>query len=123
MLKDPGFAEAIESPQFDLTGSIGEALDAIHSPTGNVKMMAEDSCLVIAVIVQWLVRYVTKRLMHLLTPEALIVNAQQIPRPFMKAYFEFQKHFSLKNLIKNHQAKRKRYETIVVNFIIEYTCI
>ena len=107
-MKDPGFAEAVESPQFDLSGSIGEALDAIHSPTGNVKIMAEDSCLVIAVVVQWLVRYVTKRMMHLLTPEALIVNSQQIPRPLMKEYFEFQEHFNLKNLFMNHHAKRNR---------------
>ena len=108
LLKDAGFLGAVEKPEFDFKGAVGEALDALHSSKGIVRIMDEDSCLIIAVIVQWLVRYVTKRLMHLLTPEALVVNAQHIPNVLMKSYFEFQEHFSLKILIMSHLKKLKR---------------
>ena len=99
LLKDKGFSGAIN--KFDFKGAVGEALDALHSKK-DVQLMGEDSCLVIAVIVQWLVQYVTKRLMHLLTPEALVVNARHMPNVLIKSYFEFQEHFSLKILINSH---------------------
>ena len=100
LLKDTGFSGAVGKPKFDFKGAAGEALDALHSSKGIIRFMDEDSCLIIAIIVQWLVRYVTKHLMHLLTPEALIIKARHIPTILMKSYFEFQEHFSLKILIK-----------------------
>ena len=75
--------------------------------------MHEDSCLVIAVMVQWLVRYVTKRCMQLLTPEALAINAKYLPQTFVKDYFQFQEHFSLKELIKNHYQMLSNNEWLV----------
>ena len=87
---------------------MGEALDAIHSISGDVKIMADDSCLVVAVIVQWLVGYITKHIFHLMTPEALVVNANKIPKFLMKAYFDCQEHFSFKNLV-NDQIRRLKY--------------
>lgn len=104
--KDSEILEVTKSSNFDLNGAVGEALDAIHHFSGDAPM-ADDSCLVIAVIVQWVVRYVTKHLMHLLTPEALILNAKQLPKSLMKAYFEFQEHFCLKELINCQLHKMK----------------
>lgn len=72
----------------------------MHSSSANVKIMADDSCLIVAVIVQWLVRYITKHMFHLMTPEALVINARKIPTFLMKAYFEFQEHFNFKCLVK-----------------------
>ena len=86
---------------------MGEALDAIHSISGDVRIMHDDSCLVVAVIVQWLVGYITKHIFHLMTPEALVVNANRIPKFLMKAYFEFQEHFSFKKLISDQMEKLK----------------
>ena len=100
LLKDTAFSGAVDKPEFDFKGAVGEALDALHSSKGIVRIMHDDSCLIIAIIVQWLVRYVTKHLMHLLTPEALIINARCIPTILIKSYFEFQEHFSLKMLTK-----------------------
>ena len=108
LLKDIGFWGALEKPEFDFKGAIGEALDALHSSTGIVRFMDEDSCLIIAVAMQWLVRYVTKHLMHLLIPEALIVNAKHIPHVLIKSYFEFQEHFNLKVLINSHLEKLEK---------------
>lgn len=88
-------------------GAVGEALDAMHSVSGDVKIMADDSCLVIAVIVQWLVVYITKQLFHLMTPEALVAHASKIPKFLMKAYFEYQEHFSFRKLIQDQIDKFK----------------
>ena len=108
LLQDHGFSGTVSVPeQFDLKGAVGEALDAIHSESGNAPIMGEDSCLVITVIMHWLIRYVTKHLIHILTPEALVVNAKHIPESVIKAYFKFQEHFSLKLLIKFHLNKMK----------------
>ena len=108
LFNNTGFSGALAKTNFDFKGSVGEALDALHSSTGIVRFMDEDSCLIIAVAVQWLVRYVTKHLMHLLTPEALIINAKHIPNVLIKSYFEFQEHFNLKILINSHLEKLKR---------------
>ena len=90
-----------------MKGAVGEALDAIHSATGEAPIMGEDSCLVIAAIVHWLIRHITKHLVHVLTPEALVVHEKNIPKSIVKAYFEFQEHFSLKRLIESHIKKMK----------------
>ena len=113
LTKDEEFTTEIESEQFCIEGAVGEALDALHSPTGDTVGMHEDSCLVIAVMVQWLVRYVTKRCMQLLTPEALAINAKYLPQTFVKDYFQFQEHFSLKDLIKNHYQMLSNNEWLV----------
>ena len=103
------FDKLLKNEDFDFKGAIGEALDALYSPTGRHPMgMHEDSCLVISVIVQWLVRYLVKRLMQLLTPEALLINAQCIPQSFLKMYFELHEHFNLKNIISNQLENLKR---------------
>ena len=105
LLKDEGFLGALN--KFNFKGAVGEALDALHTRK-EVQFMGEDSCLVIAVIVQWLVQHVTKHLMHLLTPEALVVNARHMPNVLIKSYFDFQEHFSLKILIKLHLEKLEK---------------
>lgn len=97
LLQDPLFSN---HTVIDLRAAIKEALYAIHSHNGNVKnIMTANSCLIITIIVQWLVRYITKHMIHLLTPEALVVNAKRIPKFLMKAYFEFQEHFNFKSLV------------------------
>ena len=108
LLKDTGFSEILDQSEFDVKSAVGKALDALHNSKIEVRPMDENSCLIVAVIVQWLIRYVTKHLMHLLTPEALIVNAKHIPSVLMKSYFEFQEHFSLKILINSHLEKLER---------------
>ena len=57
------------------------------------------ACLVISLMAQWLVSYLCKRLMQLLTPEALIVHLNQIPKCYIQSYLQLQEHFSLKNLL------------------------
>ena len=79
-----------------------------------------EACMVIALIAQWLVRFMCKKLMQLMTPEAAILKrkyatnlyyivcivyvlcCRSIPTSYLKIYLNFQCHFSLKELITKH---------------------
>ena len=67
-------------------------------------------CLVLTLLYQWLVRYCCKKLMQLMTPEALILHHQRIPFSYIKNYLSYQSHFCLKGLIENHYSLLKRTE-------------
>ncbi len=58
-----------------------------------------DALMVIAVLTQWIVNYLCKQLLQLMTPEALAVHYEEIPTPYLENYLNFQKHFSLKDLV------------------------
>ena len=58
-----------------------------------------------ALLQQWLVRYLCKRLMQLMTSEAFILYQNVLPSSYLENYLAFQSHFSLKELIlKYHHA-------------------
>ena len=56
-------------------------------------------CLVVALLQQWLVRHLCKRLMQLMTSEALTLYRNVIPSSYLENYLSFHTHFSLKELI------------------------
>ena len=78
---------------------------------------SDEVCMVITLITQWLVRFMCKKLMQLMTPEALILKRKyvkhviclyytmvyslfrSIPRSYLETYLKFQSHFSIKDLI------------------------
>ena len=61
--------------------------------------------MVVALLEQWLVRYLCKRLMQLMTSEAFILYRNTLPSSYLENYILFQAHFSLKELIlKYHHA-------------------
>ena len=76
---------------------IDEALDVLHQPT--TYQVNTDALMVIAVLVQWFVSYLCKKLMQLVPPEAIPVHCGGIPTMYIRNYLEFQEHFSLKELI------------------------
>jgi len=83
---------------------VDEALHVLfHGPHPSKKdayiAIYEDACLVISLMVQWLVCYLCKQLMQLLTPEALVVHLYRIPKYYTHQYLQHQDHFSLKNLV------------------------
>lgn len=86
--------------------SVDEALQVLYcfpGPGENLGSISAytDSCLVISVLQQWLVRYLCKRLMQLMTPEALAIHHHHIPTSYCVNYLLHQVHFSLKELIWN----------------------
>lgn len=61
--------------------------------------VSPEVCLVVAVLEQWLVRYLCKRLTQLMTCEALILHRRQIPSSYIVNYLACQAHFSLRDLL------------------------
>ena len=81
-----------------------EALDALYnmkSVSEVPKEVSANACLMISVMTQWLVRHLCKRLMQLMTSEALCLHHRKIPASFIQAYLNHQHHFSLKELLES----------------------
>ena len=97
---------------------INEALHVLHnSPDPSVVNAPLEihgsACIVIAVLMQWLVCYLCKRLMQLMTPEALAVHCQAIPNLYVRNYLKFQEHFNLKELVERHLEQLHRNDWLV----------
>lgn len=58
-----------------------------------------EGCMVISLLVQILVRFFTKKLMNLMTTEAVILHRDKIPSSYLEDYLSNQAHFSLKETI------------------------
>ncbi len=103
--QDPEFKEIMsEMDEDEAEASVDEALEVLHCFPGPEENMGScsthtDSCLVIAVLQQWLVRYLCRRLMQVMTPEALAIHQLRIPNSYCVNYLMHQYHFSLKDLI------------------------
>ena len=100
------------TPQGVVQG-VAEAMEKLHeapSPQGgnvpNVGLSPE-GCMMVALGVQWLVRHLCKRLMQLMTPEALTVHRKKMDSSYLVNYLEHHSHFSLKELIRNRLATLK----------------
>ncbi len=63
--------------------------------------LSSGACMVVSLLQQLLVRLFTKRLMLLMTTEAVILNRNKIPSTYMENYLCYQAHFSLKKNITN----------------------
>ena len=77
---------------------------------------SDGACLVTAVVVQWILRFMCKKLMQLMMPESAILNRKYfmsliylcisflicrcIPVSYLETYLNYQTHFSIKELIK-----------------------
>ena len=116
ILSDPEFKEELEKmkegDEVAVRNAVDGALHSIyHSPKSNDDKQLDiflDYCLVIAVLVQWLVSYFCKRLMQLMTPEALINYNLIIPHVYQRHYLRFQEHFSIQELVKYQISKLER---------------
>ena len=102
--KDDQFKRLIETrDKPDIISSINEAFQMLFDAASpDEEYMVEifpDACLMISLIQQWLIRYMCKRLLQILTPEGMAVNYRKIPYVYREVYFKQQEHFSLKNLV------------------------
>lgn len=81
-----------------------EALEVLYT-TKSIsevpKEVSANACLMISVMTQWLVRHLCKRLMQLMTSEALCMYHRKVPTSFIQAYLNHQHHFSLKGLLES----------------------
>ena len=98
ILKNSEFERALEGMNHEKVAIvISEALNVLHQQTATE--VHPDALMVIAVLMQWLVSYLCKKLMQLVPPEAIPVHCGGIPTMYIRNYLRFQEHFSLKKLI------------------------
>ena len=76
-----------------------------RAPIDLTQPLAPVTQLIWSLLVQWLVRYLCKEVMQLMTPEALVLHERQIPALYIRNYLTYQKHFSLKDLIQQQLDK------------------
>ena len=57
---------------------------------------------------QWLVTHLYKRLLQLMTPEALITNHKKIPPHYISHYLNYQCHFNLKDLLVRYHTEMEQ---------------
>ena len=78
----------------------------VHLQEGVARLdLSPEGCLVVALLQQWLVRHLCKRLMQLMTSEAFTLHRNTLPSSYLENYISFHTHFSLQELIiKHHQS-------------------
>ena len=100
---NPKFERIIETEWNDAETARKAVLSAFNKlqsdPIGLNQPLAPATQLIRSLFVQWLVRYLCKEVMQLMTPEALVLHERQIPASYIHNYLTYQKHFSLKDLI------------------------
>ena len=100
---NPMFEGIIKKELNDLATARQAVLSAFNTlqrdPVDSSQSLAPASQLMRSLLVQWLVRYLCKEVMQLMTPEALVLHERQIPASYIHNYLIYQKHFSLIDLI------------------------
>ena len=61
--------------------------------------LSPEGCLMVALLQQWLVRHLCKRLMQLMTSEAFTLYRNVLPSSYLENYISFHSHFSLQKFI------------------------
>ena len=78
---------------------VDDAIQPLKQGTEQSLVLAGSTELVVAVLQQWMISYLCKRLLQLMTPEALVTNHKKIPSHYISHYLNCQSHFNLKDLI------------------------
>ena len=91
----------------DVKQAVIDAFDFLyiaHSPDEEEwqAYLSTRGCMVIFLLQHLFVRLLTKKLMNLMTAEALILNCDKIPSTYLENYLENQSHFSLKEAITSY---------------------
>ena len=107
---DPKFEGLLQSlTHHEAMQAVTEALNLLHSAPGpqdegDQLDLTPEGCMVVSLLQQVLVRLVAKRLMNLMTTEAVILNRNKLPYSYLQNYLGNQTHFSLKEALTNYHA-------------------
>lgn len=91
----------------DAALAVIEAFNLLHTAPGPKKDgryldLTPDGCMVVSLIQQLLIRLLTRRLMNLMSAEAIVLNRNKIPYSYLKNYLRDQAHFSLKKTVRGY---------------------
>ena len=103
---DPSLSKTLEElKDSDITPNMIE--DAFIVFKDEKRKLTKQNELVLSIFKQWLMTHLCKRLMQLMTPEALITYHNKLPNHYISHYLNFQSHFSLRVLITRFHEKVK----------------
>lgn len=90
----------------DAKEAITNVFNVLHPPVESLDradhVLSSESCMVISFMQHLIVQILTKRLINLMTTEALILNKSKIPRFYLEHYLLNQAHFSFKEVISKY---------------------
>lgn len=106
---NPKFERIIKTELNDIETTRKAVLSAFNTLQRDVidlsQPLAPITQLIRSLLIQWLVRYLCKEVMQVMTPESLVLHERQIPASYIHNYLTYQKHFSLKDLIQQQLDK------------------
>ena len=83
--------------------AVVEAFNFMHkSEVEESFSLTPGGCMVVSLVQQVLVQFLTQKLMNLMTAEAIILHRNKIPYSYRSNYLVKQAHFSLKRVITNY---------------------
>lgn len=99
----------------DAMHAVAEVFNILHSAPGPEKnvYLTPVGCLVVTLLQQVLVRFFIKKLMNIMTTEAVILHHNKIPHSYLENYLSNQTHFSLKDTITRYHTAVKANATIL----------
>lgn len=91
----------------EVASAVAEAVQKLHearAPQGNniTINVSPEACMMVEIAIQWLIMHLCKRLVQLMTPEALVIHRNKISSSYVNSYVDFQSHFSLKSWVHHH---------------------
>ena len=107
---DPKYEGLLQTMSHDVAmQAVADALNLLYNAPGPLGKggqldLTPEGCLVVSLLQQLLVRLLMKRVMQLMTTEAVILYRNKIPYSYLNHYLSFQAHFSLKDLISSYHA-------------------
>ena len=84
------------------------ALSILKQQEPSQQLTDSNITLVHVLFQQWLVMHLYKRLMQLMTPEALVTNHKKIPPHYISHYLNYQCHFNLKALLVRYHTEMEQ---------------
>lgn len=89
--------------EVDIPEVVDEAMTFLKQDGVELDMTANTE-IVTVLVQQWLITYLCKRLLQLMTPEALVTNHKKLPNHYISHYLNQQSHFSLKGVIVSYHS-------------------
>lgn len=104
LANDPKFEDLQNMSCHEVMQAVTEAFNGLYPTPGNVQVprLTTDGCMVVSLLQQVLVRLLIKKLMNIMTTEAVIIHHSKIPPYYLENYFGNQGHFNLKEVITNY---------------------
>ena len=109
-LQNPAYNDALQQLKFSSANqAVAEAMQVLHTAQGSEgkRVLSTAGEMVVSLLQQWIICHLCKRLMWLMTPEALTLHRNKIPATSIDNSFTYQYHFSLKGLIFHHYQAAK----------------